>query len=139
MGASVGAYADVKVWAKLDSGTLTFYYGDKGELNKDEHELKGGIQVWPDWPNKSEEITKAVFDESFKNAQPVLGYAWFCGSENLTTIENISYLNTSSMRNMGRMFDGCSSLKSLDFSNFKTTSATDMTYMFNSTTVGVIV
>ena len=133
-GASVGAYAEQKAWAKLDGGTLTFYYGDKGELAKDEYELKGGTQEWPDWYYEKEKITKVVFDKSFKNAQPVLGFAWFSGCENLTTIENISNLNTSSMRNMGRMFDGCKGLKSLDLSNFDTGKATNMEYMFKDCT-----
>ena len=48
----------------------------------------------------------------------------------LTEIENINLLDTSNVINMSYMFEECSSLTSLDVSNFDTSQVTDMSYMF---------
>ncbi len=48
----------------------------------------------------------------------------------LETID-LTYLDTSNIVDMSRMFSGCESLKFLDLSNFDTTSATNMSYMFS--------
>ncbi len=48
----------------------------------------------------------------------------------LTNITGIEYLNTSEVTNMAFMFNQCSSLTSLDLSNFNTAKVTDMSYMF---------
>ena len=48
-------------------------------------------------------------------------------------LENINFGNkfdTSNVTNMGSMFNTCSSLTSLDLSNFNTSQVTDMSYMF---------
>ena len=75
-------------------------------------------------------IKKVVFDASFANARPTTCYSWFFGCKDLTTIEGIGYLNTENVTSMRAMFCGCSSLTSLDVSNFKTSNVTDMGYMF---------
>ena len=54
----------------------------------------------------------------------------FNGCSNLTNITGLSDFDTSNVINMGEMFYGCSSLTSLNVSNFNTSSVTDMGYMF---------
>ena len=48
----------------------------------------------------------------------------------LTEIENINLLDTSNVTNMWYMFRECSSLTSLDVSNFDTSKVTEMVTMF---------
>lgn len=76
-------------------------------------------------------IKKVVFDASFANARPTNCYSWFFGCKDLTTIEGIGYLNTENVTSMRAMFSGCSSLTSLDVSNFKTQNVTSMRAMFS--------
>lgn len=53
----------------------------------------------------------------------------FC--RNLISL-NLSSLNTSSVTDMGRMFEGCESLTSLDLSNLNTSNVINMEYMFDN-------
>ena len=120
-----------KGYAKWDenSNTLTFYGGEsvpKGAsaLNTD--------SIKPGW-NKNVVIdfcTKVVFDESFNDVRPTSCYFWFQGFSNLSTIEDIRYLNTDNVKTMQAMFDGCSGLPTLDVSKFNTAKVTEMDFMF---------
>lgn len=118
-------------YAVLDgSGTLTFKYGDKPAEGA-YYELNQVGEVIPGWvKEKPEAITKVVFDESFKQARPTTCYKWFQNCSNLETIENLTYLNTSKVTDMGYMFNGCSKLASLDLSKFNTEKVQHMKYMF---------
>lgn len=49
---------------------------------------------------------------------------------NLKTIDNLKYLSTASVTNMGSMFQNCSSLTTADFSNFDTSKVVNMDSMF---------
>ena len=53
----------------------------------------------------------------------------FQGCSSLTSLD-VSNFNTQNATNMYYMFQGCSSLKSLDVSNFNTQNVTNMYYMF---------
>jgi len=55
---------------------------------------------------------------------------WFAGFSALTTIEGLEYFNTSNTTNMEGMFNGCTSLTSLDLSSFDTSKVTRMGGMF---------
>ena len=77
-------------------------------------------------------VTKVVFDDSFKNYSPKICSSWFEGFSNLTEIVNIKNFNTSSVTNMGGLFCGCYKLKSIDLSSFNTENVEDMTSMFTS-------
>jgi LPXTG-motif cell wall-anchored protein len=57
----------------------------------------------------------------------------FDGMTALTEITGIENLDTSGVTDMSYMFNGCSSLTSLDLSTFITSSVTNMDYMFCST------
>ncbi len=56
----------------------------------------------------------------------------FDGFSKLTKIEGLELLDTSQVTDMGRMFYGCSSLTSLDLSNWDTSKVTNMSSMFQS-------
>ena len=123
-------YAWVRPWAKYADGTLTFYYGEKSSLGTGEYELNSGT-FEPEWYKYHKtDITKVVFNESFKDARPETGYKWFAGMENLENIENLQNLNTSEMTYMSSMFWNCSKIQSLDLSNFNTAKVKDMEAMF---------
>lgn len=78
------------------------------------------------------ESVKVIFDSSFSNYYPknftFNSHSW--NHSKLQIIENIEYLNTDSIFYMDRMFWNCSSLKSLDLSNFNTSNAVSMSGMF---------
>ena len=119
-------------WARdmytvYDNGTLTFMYGDKsGSGNVYDVPSKST----PGWLANKESITTVIFDASFESAQPTSCSYWFDSCSNLTSIQNIEYLNTDNVTDMMFMFRGCSGLTSLDLSSFNTAKVTDMSYMF---------
>ena len=53
----------------------------------------------------------------------------FSGCSSLTSL-NLSNFNTNNVNNMSHMFSNCSSLTSLNLSNFNTNNVTDMRSMF---------
>ena len=130
----------VEAYAVLSSTgkTLTFYYDNKKKTHQDTgtvYPLNTGYSM-PGWykshggEDNPNNITKVVFDISFKDARPTSTYCWFLEQEKLTKITGIAYLNTSKVTNMCSMFESCKSLKSLTLSKFKTSNVTDMSYMF---------
>ncbi|MCR4809181.1 MAG: BspA family leucine-rich repeat surface protein [Prevotella sp.] len=60
------------------------------------------------------------------------GMFWNC--PNLKGVDGFKYLNTTNVKDLGEMFDGCESLESVDLTNlpstFNTSLVTDMDYMF---------
>ena len=119
--------------------TLTFYYDTLratrtgttwgiGETKKE-----GYIPV-PAWAGTSQEedttTARVVFDASFRDFRPTTTAKWFYRCEALKQIEGLEYLNTSEVKDMCRMFYGCSALTALDLKNFNTKNVTDMSSMF---------
>ena len=117
-------------YAEFDGGTGTLTFRRGVSMPTGAYELNEGPSN-PKWYDKREKINKVVFDASFASARPTSCYYWFTGCSNLTTIEGIEYLNTEKVTDMICMFFHCSSLTSLDLSNFNTANVTDMGYMFN--------
>ena len=117
-------------YAEFDGGTGTLTFRRGVSMPTGAYELYEGRSN-PKWYDKKEKINKVVFDASFASARPTSCYYWFTGCSNLTTIEGIEYLNTEKVTDMICMFFHCSSLTSLDLSNFNTANVTDMGYMFN--------
>ena len=114
-----------------DNTVLTFYY--------DEYEdPRNSLSVVPfkrpsgrGWNNYKEDITKVVFDASFANCTSLTSTAnWFYGFTNLKEIVGLNNVKTDSVTSMSRMFQGCSSLTSLDVSAFKTDNVISMDYLF---------
>ena len=122
-----------------DKTTLTFYYDALratrtgttwgiGETKKE-----GDIPV-PAWAGTSQEVdkttTRVVFDASFRDFRPTTTAKWFHCCEALKQIEGLEYLNTSEVKDMSKMFHGCSALTTLDLKHFNTKNVTDMSSMF---------
>ena len=131
MPASMWAQESV-MYTVYNDGTLTFKYGEKkgsGTL----YDVPTYYSTAPGWSaSYSSSIKTVVFDESFINAQPKSCYKWFDNCSNLTSINDIKYLNTANVTNMSRMFRDCKKLTSLDLSKFDTSNVKDMSYMFNN-------
>ena len=122
-----------------DKTTLTFYYDALratrtgttwgiGETKKE------GYIPLPAWAGTSLEVdtttTRVVFDASFRDFRPTTTAKWFYRCEALKQIEGLEYLNTPEVKDMSRMFYGCSALTALDLKNFNTKNVTDMSSMF---------
>ena len=98
-----------------------------------------GEKNWADvfpawWYNNSpcDEVTKVMFEESFKNVLPTCCINWFDRFQSLTEIEGLQFFNTENVTNMASMFGGCCSLTSLNLSSFNTENVTNMFGMFNN-------
>lgn len=130
-GGELSAYAAKKAWAKYDNSvkSLTFYYGEKGELGDGEYEMNRSQE--PGWITEHKaDIVRVVFDVSFASARPKSCYSWFMGCEKLEAIDGIENLNTSMVTDMWQMFYNCKSLTSLDLKDFDTHNVLSMSYMF---------
>ena len=122
---------DNRPWVKYADGTLTFYCGYKKIWGENEYELNSG-KILPKWynDNTNTNTNLVVFDASFANARPTSCYAWFLDFNKLKQIEGIENLNTENVTNMACMFQGCSSLTSLDVTHFNTGNVTSIYHMF---------
>ena len=112
---------------------LTFYYDTlKGSRSGTIFDMNASTETPPDWyrSGTSSSVTLVEFDPSFGSARPTTTYCWFANMSRLVNIIGINYLNTSQVTNMYCMFDGCSSLTTLDLSLFNTSQATNMQTMF---------
>ena len=100
---------------------------EDGTLEVEEGFINWTLTTSP-WHAHRANITEIVF------TGPITGGAslrsLFHDLFNLTAIEGLTYLDTSDVTNMGRMFRGASSLTELDLSNFDTSSVVDMGWMF---------
>ena len=126
----------VESYVVLDNaaGTLTFKHDANkpaGAFSLNEGETNPAWYDGDGTEDNKNNIQKVIFDPSFANARPTNCYSWFFGCKDLTTIEGIGYLNTEKVTSMRAMFSGCSSLTSLDVSNFKTQNVTSMRAMFS--------
>ncbi len=133
--------APTSVWAQTmytvfdtETSTLTFKY-DKNKPTESTEIQKvydvPDVSRDPDWyKNHASAIKTVVFDESFADARPTRCYQWFLFCRALTDIQGIKNLNTSEVTDMGNMFNGCSSLTTLDLSGFNTQKVNWMNRMF---------
>ncbi len=118
-----------------DQTTLTFYYD---ALRSTRTGTTWGIgenfMFFPAWAGTSQEVdtttTRVVFDASFRDFRPTTTAKWFYDCNALKQIEGLEYLNTSEVKDMSRMFWGCSALTSLDLKHFNTQNVTNMEWMF---------
>lgn len=123
---SASAYAVVS----KDASTLTFYHDTKRSSRTGTiYELNATTKTAPGWNNIAT-IKKVVFDTSFASYRPTHTFAWMKGLSGLTTLTGLNHLNTEKLTSTAQMFYGCSSLKSIDLSQFSMTGVTDAAYMF---------
>ena len=116
----------------IDKTTLTFYYDTKkASRSGTKYEITTSSSQ-PSWTTAST-VNTVVFDSSFANARPTTCSSWFNFSDNnLRTITDIKYLDTSEVTDMSHMFDSCSQLEVLDLSTFNTSKVETMQCMFAS-------
>lgn len=149
------AYAQTPyvVWCE-DNTTLYFTYraeelSEGGQfLPEGEEETVTITSVWsgdaavPTYPATKqwhhytvrEKMTNVVFETSFRQVKPTDLTKWFYDCGKLETILGIENLKTDEVTSMASMFNGCSSLITLDLSSFNTSKVTDMSYMFDNCT-----
>lgn len=119
-----------EAYAVVNGSTLTFYYdGNKSSRAGKKYAMNTGIN-YPDWAVDSLSIRQAVIDASFKDYRPTTTARWFERQKNLTAIQGLSNLNTSSATSTMGMFYECNALQSLDVSGFDTRNVIDMRWMF---------
>ena len=100
--------------------TLSFYHdGKRHEKSGTVYSLNQGTDN-PGWNDIASQVTQVFFDASFADVQPTSTFAWFLNMSNLTQITGMQNLNTSQTERFSRMFEGCTSLASVDFSKFST-------------------
>ena len=125
------AYKEAYTVLSEDGKTLTFYYDiERASRPGTTFSLNTDATSMPEWYANRTTVETVVFDPSFASAEPTTTFYWFYGMSKLTSINGIENLNTSEVINMGRMFESCSSLTSLDVSGFKTDNVTNMGSMF---------
>ena len=126
----IGVKADPYAYAVYKDGTLTFKYGEPSDEAYSFNAHNTGST--PTWHKESllPLIENVVFESSFRTEEPMSCRHWFAGMENLKTVTNLKYLNTSEVTDMYGMFKDCKLLTSLDVSGFNTSNVTDMTSMF---------
>ncbi|MBQ7210985.1 MAG: BspA family leucine-rich repeat surface protein [Paludibacteraceae bacterium] len=108
-----------------DNKTLTIHY-DKQRTSL------GGSTDWYKYSSTSGyHITEVVFLQPVENAMPITTEDWFRNFSDLEQITGIEYLNTEYVTSMSGMFKNCSSLTSLDVTNFNTQNVTNMGFMFS--------
>lgn len=83
--------------------------------------------------NEDEDIASKVTTVVFlRDVKPLNTTCWFAKLPNMKTIQNAeSHLDTSKVTDMSLMFYDCSSLSSLDLSEFNTSKVTSMISMFD--------
>ena len=123
-----------------DKTTLTFYYdalratrtGTTWGIAETKSVIFDG--TFPGWAGTSLEVdtttTRVVFDASFRDFRPTTTAKWFYDCKALKQIEGMEYLNTSEVKDMSKMFYGCSVLTSIDLKHFNTQNVTNMKGMF---------
>ena len=122
------------VHLSADETILTFYY-DTLRANRDG--TTWGIEETKEYYNRFRPVWSgytihtAVFDASFRDFRPTTTDHWFLCLESLKSIEGLQHLNTSQVTKTSGMFRDCSSLTSLDLSNFDASKVTDMSSMFS--------
>ena len=128
--------AVVETYVVYNNGTLTFYHDDMqssraGIVYLLDEAYCGEEYPQPKWTMYFEDdIVRAVFDDSFKNATPTTMFRWFFGCENLTMIVGGENVNTSMVTDMSYLFCGCLKLSSIDVGGWDTSHVTLMERMF---------
>ena len=122
-----------------DKTTLTFYYDDQRAtrtgkswgIEETKEEEDATFPAWAGtWIVADRVTARVVFDASFRDFRPTTTARWFSYYRALKQIEGLEYLNTAEVKDMSRMFYGCSGLTSLDLKNFNTQNVTNMNGMF---------
>ena len=106
-----------EAYAELDANSkLTFYFDDqRGNRTGTTYDIDGSYI--------GNGATSVAFDKSFANYLPSSTAQWFKNMTALTSISGLENLITWNVYDMNEMFSGCSSLESIDMSNFDVSNA----------------
>lgn len=131
-----------KAVLESDGQQLRFVYDDKDYGVKDtswfsvaeaEAIVNPLLQATP-WYDVRDAVTNAIVDASFTAYRPTQCVSWFDGFTNLTTITELTNLDTSRAVSMRNMFRDCEKLETLDLSSFNTANVTNMKEMVKNCT-----
>ena len=118
--------------------TLPFkweYNPETGLISRDPYTNTDEIRLsYPEYYDLTDDETEAtiLINEIIKNGTLVFCDESFKGLKDLTVITNLSALDTRYVTTMKSMFSGCSSLTSLDLTNFNTIKVSNMNNMFSN-------
>ena len=131
--AKLSAQEAYAVFTANDS-TFTFYYDYSRSSRTGETYLIDETATSPLGYDQSFRsiVKRVVFNLSFGDYFPKSTHNWFARMNKLVAINGIQHLNTSYVKDMTSMFDGCWSLTHLDLTGFKTSNVTSMKYMFSN-------
>ncbi len=118
------------VKASSDGTTLTFLIVNSQKEASAGVEIQASYSSAPSWC--STKVKKVVFDSSFSNGTFSSTAYWLSGCPNLTTIEGLEYLNTNKLTTADCMFDGCSSLTTIDLSHLNPQNLKSCRNMFQN-------
>ena len=128
---TTGAWADDYFYLVVDGTTATLKYGDKGE---NPYFKDGFVPLWKTSTDVNLDIkgfTTITVDASCQNLTNLTSLPpVFQNFTALTVINNLENINTTSITRMAGLFYGCSSLQTLDLSDWNTASVTNMMNMF---------
>ena len=127
------------VYTEFDeaTGTLTYYYDTKKSSRSGITEVYNPpIAYYASYQDYrfrdyNEKVKKAVIDLSMKDAPLTSTLYMFNRLKYLVRIEGLANLNTANVIDMYKMFEGCSSLTSLNLSSFNTQNVKIMSCMFS--------
>ena len=118
---------DTQVWPKQDNNHLLY-----GEVVDPSQPLPTiSLDDTVNTPTLDTSSNMFYLD-NWSNAAPTS--ITFNNKENIKTITKLTGLDTSNITNMNSMFNGCSSLTTLDLSGINTSKVTTMTEMFSGCT-----
>ncbi len=123
------AAATDKLYLVVDGTSATLKYGTRGA--NDPYYSSDGFGNWANPGSVKTTATTITVDATCKNYQGTSLGSLFREFTALTVINNLENLNTANTTNISSMFDGCSSLTTLDLSSFNTASVTNMLQMFS--------
>ncbi len=137
------ANADNGYFIKIESGatkwvdydkttkTLAFHYdAQRNSASGNTYDVPSGTTDSPDWLAHKEDVEHVVINKAFNSVSPTSFHSWFKGMSNLASFDGLTYLNTQKVTDMSSMFEGCTSITSIDLSLFNTANVADMSHMF---------
>lgn len=118
---------DDSIAAGTDSAGMNWKLYEDGRL-----EIGGG--AWASynipWSQYSEKVTQVIVTDKILPNNSIGFDRMFYQLSNLTNIDGLDLLETADSISFKSTFEGCTSLKTLDLSNFNTSSAQSMERMF---------
>ena len=126
--------ANAKVlYGKVEGSTLTLMCGDATPSGMKEYN-SSNTSNWLGVTSSYESITTVSVDQSCQDYDGETLKCLFSRCSNLTTINNLNYLNTSKVKDMGDMFSLCAKLKRILVGDRWSTSSltTAANNMFNN-------